>query len=66
MQNLPGANASINFHESHPPMSPTASNLAVLKLYSQANSDAGMGKIPARPARRRRHTFIPPIVSSAV
>jgi glutamate carboxypeptidase len=52
-QNLPGTSASISFHDAYPPMSPTAGNLAVLKVYSQASADAGLGEIPALPPGQR-------------
>jgi len=66
-QNLPGTSASISFHESYPPMSPTAGNLAVLKLYSQASSDAGLGDIPAlSPGQRGAGDvqFVAPLLDS--
>jgi glutamate carboxypeptidase len=44
---LPGTSAKITFSESYPPMSPTAGNLAVLQLYSQASADAGLGPVVA-------------------
>ena len=52
-QNLPGTSASISFHDAYPPMAPTPGNLAVLKVYSQASSDAGLGAIPALPPGQR-------------
>ena len=52
-QNLPGTSASIAFHDAYPPMAPTAGNIAVLKTYSQASSDAGLGEIPALPPGQR-------------
>ena len=52
-QNLPGTSASISFHDAYPPMAPTAGNIAVLKTYSQASSDAGLGEIPALPPAQR-------------
>ncbi|MET0264640.1 MAG: M20/M25/M40 family metallo-hydrolase [Duganella sp.] len=52
-QNLPGTSASISFRDAYPPMSPTPGNLALLKVYSQASSDAGLGAIPALPPGQR-------------
>jgi glutamate carboxypeptidase len=66
-QNLPGTSASIAFHDAYPPMSPTAGNLAVLKVYSQASSDAGLGEIPALPPGQRGAgdiQFIAPLIDS--
>jgi glutamate carboxypeptidase len=66
-QNLPGTSASIAFHDSYPPMSPTAGNLAVLKVYSQASSDAGLGEIPALPPGQRGAgdiQFVAPLLDS--
>ncbi|ELX10444.1 Zn-dependent exopeptidase [Janthinobacterium sp. HH01] len=66
-QNLPGTSASISFHESYPPMSPTAGNLAVLKTYSQASADAGLGEIPALPPGQRGAgdvQFVAPLIDS--
>ena len=66
-QNLPGTSASISFHDSYPPMSPTAGNLAVLKIYSQASSDAGLGEIPALPPGQRGAgdiQFVAPLLDS--
>jgi glutamate carboxypeptidase len=66
-QNLPGTSASIVFHESYPPMSPTPGNLAILKTYSQASSDAGLGEIPALPPGQRGAgdvQFVAPLVDS--
>jgi glutamate carboxypeptidase len=66
-QNLPGTSASIAFHDAYPPMSPTAGNLAVLKVYSQASSDAGLGEIPALPPGQRGAgdiQFIAPMIDS--
>lgn len=65
--NLPGTSASIAFHDAYPPMSPTAGNLAVLKVYSQASSDAGLGEIPALPPGQRGAgdiQFIAPLIDS--
>lgn len=66
-QNLPGTSASIKFHDAYPPMSPTAGNLAVLKTYSQASVDAGLGEIPALPAGQRGAgdvQFVAPLLDS--
>jgi glutamate carboxypeptidase len=66
-QNLPGTSASITFHDHYPPMSPTAGNLAVLKTYSQASSDAGLGEIPALPPGQRGAgdiQFVAPLLDS--
>jgi glutamate carboxypeptidase len=66
-QNLPGTSASISFHDSYPPMSPTAGNLAVLKVYSQASKDAGLGDIPALPPGQRGAgdiQFVAPLLDS--
>jgi glutamate carboxypeptidase len=66
-QNLPGTSASIVFHDHYPPMSPTAGNLAVLKVYSQASSDAGLGEIPALPPGQRGAgdvQFVAPLLDS--
>ncbi|MRW92228.1 M20/M25/M40 family metallo-hydrolase [Duganella sp. FT80W] len=66
-QNLPGTSASIVFHDAYPPMSPTAGNLAVLKVYSQASADAGLGEIPALPPGQRGAgdvQFVAPLLDS--
>ncbi|MET0321701.1 MAG: M20/M25/M40 family metallo-hydrolase [Duganella sp.] len=66
-QNLPGTSASIVFHDAYPPMSPTAGNVALLKVYSQASSDAGLGEIPALPPGQRGAgdiQFIAPMLDS--
>jgi len=52
-QSLPGASASITFHDSYPPMAVTAGNLQLLEAYSKASSDAGLGTIGAVPATAR-------------
>jgi glutamate carboxypeptidase len=52
-QSLPGANASISFRDSYPPMAVTPGNLKLLDLYSQASSDAGLGTIKPLPATAR-------------
>nr|WP_267876866.1 M20/M25/M40 family metallo-hydrolase [Duganella margarita] len=66
-QNLPGTSASISFRDAYPPMSPTAGNLAVLKVYSQASQDAGLGEIPALPPGQRGAgdiQFVAPLLDS--
>ncbi|NVM75305.1 glutamate carboxypeptidase [Duganella sp. SG902] len=66
-QNLPGTSASITFHDAYPPMSPTPGNLAVLKAYSQASKDAGLGDIPALPPGQRGAgdvQFVAPLLDS--
>jgi glutamate carboxypeptidase len=66
-QSLPGTSASITFHDAYPPMSPTAGNLAVLKVYSQASKDAGLGEIPALPPGQRGAgdvQFVAPLIDS--
>ncbi|MYM30466.1 M20/M25/M40 family metallo-hydrolase [Duganella sp. CY15W] len=66
-QNLPGTSASISFHDAYPPMSPTPGNLAVLKVYSQASRDAGLGEIPALPPGQRGAgdvQFVAPLLDS--
>jgi glutamate carboxypeptidase len=66
-QNLPGTSASIVFHDAYPPMSPTAGNIAILKTYSQASVDAGLGEIPALPPGQRGAgdiQFIAPLIDS--
>lgn len=64
---LPGTSAKISFSESYPPMSPTAGNLAVLQLYSQASADAGLGPVAPLPAGQRGAgdvQFVAPYVDS--
>jgi len=66
-QNLPGTSASITFHDAYPPMSPTDGNLALLKVYSQASQDAGLGEIPPLPAGQRGAgdvQFVAPLLDS--
>ena len=66
-QNLPGTSASITFHDAYPPMSPTDGNRAVLKIYSQASKDAGLGEIPALPPGQRGAgdvQFVAPLLDS--
>lgn len=65
--NLPGTSATIVFNDHYPPMSPTPGNLAVLKTYSQASADAGLGEIPALPPGQRGAgdiQFVAPLVDS--
>jgi glutamate carboxypeptidase len=50
---LPHAKATITFREGYPPMSPTAGNLKLLALYSQASADAGLGPVEAFPPGER-------------
>jgi glutamate carboxypeptidase len=66
-QSLPGTSASISFHDSYPPMSPTTGNLALLGIYSQASSDAGLGIMPALPPGQRGAgdvQFVAPLLDS--
>jgi glutamate carboxypeptidase len=49
-QSLPGARASIRFHEAYPPMPETEGNARLLGAYSQASMDAGLGPIARRAA----------------
>jgi glutamate carboxypeptidase len=46
-QHLPGTCAEIRFSEIYPPMTPTAGNLKLLAMFSEASSDAGLGTIDA-------------------
>jgi glutamate carboxypeptidase len=65
--NLPGTRATIKFTESYPAMTPTAGNMKLLELYSQASQDAGLGAIPALPAGLRGAgdiQFVAPFVDS--
>ena len=52
-QNLPYARAEITFRDGYPPMAPTAGNLKLLELYSQASADEGLGTIEALPPGER-------------
>ncbi|SFU86406.1 M20/M25/M40 family metallo-hydrolase [Pseudoduganella namucuonensis] len=66
-QSLPGTSASISFHDSYPPMSPTAGNLKVLEVYSKASEDAGYGPIAPLPPGLRGAgdvQFVAPYVDS--
>jgi glutamate carboxypeptidase len=47
------ANASISFLDGYPSMKPTAGNRNLLKKYSRASNDAGLGKIAALPQQSR-------------
>jgi glutamate carboxypeptidase len=65
--NLPGTTARITFQEGYPPMSPTAGNLRLLQMYSQASSDAGLGPLePIPPGQRGAGDvqFVAPYVDS--
>lgn len=65
--NLPGTRATIKFSESYPAMTPTAGNMRLLELYSQASQAAGLGAIPALPAGLRGAgdiQFVAPFVDS--
>jgi glutamate carboxypeptidase len=66
-QGLPGAEATIDFHDSYPPMAVTPGNLALLDAYSRASGDAGLGVIAALPAEARGAgdiQFVAPHVAS--
>jgi glutamate carboxypeptidase len=66
-QNLPETSASIAFHDSYPPMAPTAGNLKLLGQYSKASDDAGLGPIAALPPGLRGAgdvQFVAPFVDS--
>jgi glutamate carboxypeptidase len=66
-QNLPETSASIVFHDSYPPMAPTAGNVKLLDLYSKASDDAGLGAIAALPPGQRGAgdvQFVAPYVDS--
>jgi glutamate carboxypeptidase len=66
-QSLPGASATIAFHDSYPPMAPTAGNMKLLDAYSQASDDAGLGRIAALPPGLRGAgdiQFIAPYIDS--
>ena len=66
-KNLPGTGAKIQFREAYPPMSPTPGNLAILKTYSNASADAGLGPIEALPPGLRGAgdvQFVAPLVDS--
>ncbi|MGZ3181773.1 MAG: M20/M25/M40 family metallo-hydrolase [Telluria sp.] len=66
-QHLPGTDAAIAFHDSYPPMAPTAGNRKLLELYSQASSDAGLGPVQAVPPGQRGAgdiQFVAPLVDS--
>ncbi len=52
-QSLPHAKAEITFRDGYPPMAPTAGNLKLLSVYSQASADAGLGTIEALPPGER-------------
>ncbi len=64
---LPGTSATISFRESYPPMAPTEGNLRMLKAWSQASEDAGLGPIEALPPGERGAgdvQFVAPYVDS--
>lgn len=66
-QHLAGANATIAFHDSYPPMAVTPGNLKLLALYSSASDDAGLGAIAGLPAAQRGAgdiQFVAPYVDS--
>lgn len=66
-RNLPGASATIAFHDSYPPMAVTPGNLKLLDVYSRASRDAGLGTIAAVPAEARGAgdiQFVAPLVDS--
>ena len=64
---LAGTSATITFHESYPPMSPTDGNLKILQIYSKASNDAGFGVIDALPPGQRGAgdvQFVAPLIDS--
>ena len=66
-KSLPGTSAKIEFSESYPPMAPTSGNLNVLKIYSQASIDAGLGPIEPLPPGQRGAgdiQFVAPFIDS--
>jgi glutamate carboxypeptidase len=66
-QHLPGASATIAFHDSYPPMTVTPGNLKVLDAYSRASRDAGLGTVGAVPAEARGAgdvQFVAPLLDS--
>lgn len=66
-RNLPGAGASIAFHDSYPPMAVTPGNLTLLDTYARASRDAGLGNIGAVPAEARGAgdiQFVAPLLDS--
>jgi glutamate carboxypeptidase len=66
-QHLAGANATIAFQDSYPPMAVTPGNLKLLAQYSSASSDAGLGAIAGLPATQRGAgdiQFVAPYVDS--
>ncbi|MBC7603848.1 MAG: M20/M25/M40 family metallo-hydrolase [Ramlibacter sp.] len=42
---LPGATATLSFHESYPPMPPTEAGMKLVEVFSKASEDAGLGRI---------------------
>jgi glutamate carboxypeptidase len=66
-QSLPGASATISFHDSYPPMAPTEGNRRLLAVYSQASDDAGLGTVAAFPPGLRGAgdiQFVAPYIDS--
>jgi glutamate carboxypeptidase len=64
---LPGTSAAISFHDSYPPMAPTAGNKQLLAVYSQASDDAGLGPVAALPPGLRGAgdiQFVAPYIDS--
>lgn len=64
---LPGTSAEISFHDSYPPMAPTAGNRQLLAAYSQASDDAGLGPVAAFPPGLRGAgdiQFVAPYIDS--
>jgi glutamate carboxypeptidase len=50
--NLPKTSAQIEFHDSYPPMTPTAGNARLLGMYDQISRDLGFGAVTAVNPRR--------------
>jgi glutamate carboxypeptidase len=64
---LPGTSAEIKFADGYPAMSPTEGNMRVLKVYSDASADAGLGAIDALPPGQRGAgdvQFVAPYIDS--
>lgn len=64
---LPGADATIRFADSYPPMAVTSGNRQLLDLYSRASRDAGLGPVGAVPPEQRGAgdiQFVAPLVDS--
>jgi glutamate carboxypeptidase len=49
---LPGTSATIEFDDGYPPMSPTAGNLRLLRLYDRVSRDLGFGPVTAVDPRK--------------